>query len=287
MSSRTIFAPVLTCSLLALAGCLGFLHPVPPPTKDEAELCLSVPTPARNRVYVFFLHGADPTDCANLKGLRSHVQDLGFIKTYAGEIYHVSHFAAEISRIHCDEPTSRFILIAQGLACGYLHDLAAKVGEKEITIDLALAINPKDGITSAPPRPRNILRILAIEGGKEARGETKADETILVPEAGHCKTISAPATLKTVAKELAIVAGRVPVVGALVPVYPGPVTPAQPGVLPPPIPLPQTEKLPAPKEQTSGKEWNFLQPDGRAGEFSGRSPASLAGEAPPATLTEE
>src|SRR5438034_10131305 len=88
-------------AVAANAGCLGFLHPVDMPyAKQLTEPCQSVPRCCRDHVYIFMVNGLDPWNYGNLTGVRDYIQELGFNKTYYGQVYHVWWFNAEIRRIH-------------------------------------------------------------------------------------------------------------------------------------------------------------------------------------------
>src|SRR5437763_11677820 len=83
---------LLALTLLGSTGCLSFCHPIDPIAPEQAAPAQALPEACRHHVYVFFIHGLDPLDFANLSGVRDYVQSLGFIKTYYGQLYHLWYF---------------------------------------------------------------------------------------------------------------------------------------------------------------------------------------------------
>src|SRR6516164_2582567 len=73
---RTTRVALAAAALLLLgpAGCMSFLHPVDRPAPEQLACCEQLPTACRQQVYVFFIHGVDPLDYANLSGVRDYVQ---------------------------------------------------------------------------------------------------------------------------------------------------------------------------------------------------------------------
>src|SRR5947209_3560164 len=86
------------CLVFCLAGCVHGLPDVPP--ADHIDPCRTVPKAARNHVYIFVLDGFDPTCHGELFGVRTYLNNLGFIQTYSGQAYHAHSFAAEMKTLH-------------------------------------------------------------------------------------------------------------------------------------------------------------------------------------------
>src|SRR4051794_18338269 len=57
---RRLVGAVALAALAAAPGCLRFLHPVDPPTKEQIAPSAALPNCCRNHVHVFFIHGMDP-----------------------------------------------------------------------------------------------------------------------------------------------------------------------------------------------------------------------------------
>lgn len=195
-------------------GCLGFLHPVEPPAKEHTAACAALPAPCRNHVYVFFIHGLDPLDYANLSGVRDYVQSLGFIKTYYGQLYHTAYFRKEICRIHQEDPEARFVLIGFSFGANMVRDVAQAVRDDDVFIDLLVYLGGNTLDNSPVDRPENcghIVNILAtgcVWNGAQLDGATN----LYYDGVWHFGSPSHLKTLQILADELAAVAGRVPVV---------------------------------------------------------------------------
>ena len=200
--------------LLAQSGCVSCFNPVHPPPPEQTACCAEVPSRARNHVYVFIVHGMDPLDCANLKGLRDYVQSLGFIKTYYGQLYHSSYFTKEICRIHKDDPNARFVLIGFSFGANSVRDLTHAIEPEGIPIDLLVYLGGNTLKNVPEDRPANATRIINILAtGAVWNGDTLDDAVNLnYSDVYHFGSPTHERTLGLLAAELTEVAGRVPVV---------------------------------------------------------------------------
>jgi hypothetical protein len=229
-------------------GCLTCLHPVTPPAKEQVCLCGELPRCCRNHVYVFFVNGLDPLDCANLNGVRDYVQGLGFIKTYYGQLYHKSYFASEIRRLHQEDPDARFVLVGFSFGANQVRDLAHAVRPDGVTIDLLVYLGGNTLENTPEDRPENALRTLnVLASGCVWNGDTlDGAENVHYADVWHFGSPTHPHTLDLLAEELAVVAGRVPV------------------VLPAELPPLEGEQAPTPRPVTvrpegPPDEWDFLK----------------------------
>jgi hypothetical protein len=195
-------------------GCLSCLHPIEPAEKERLACCTSLSSCARNHVYVFFIHGIDPLDIANLSGVRDYVQSLGFIKTYYGQLYHMRFFEKELRRIHGEDPDARFVLIGFSFGANMVRDVAQAVKPDGVFIDLLVYLGGNTLENRPQDRPENaghIVNILAtgyIWNGDHLDGATNLN----YDDVWHFGSPSHLQTLHLLAEELAVVAGRVPVV---------------------------------------------------------------------------
>jgi len=207
---------MLTCvPLFAMTtGCMSYLNPVAPIPEEKKLCCAEVPKGCRNHVYVFFVHGMDPLDCANLRGLRDYVQSLGFIKTYYGQMYHTMYFANEIRRIHLEDPDARFVLTGFSFGANMVRDICHSVAVDDIHIDLLVYLGGNTLHNVPEDRPDNVGQIVNILAtGAIWNGDT-LDGAINVNYADvyHFGSPTHPETLMLLTEELAKVAVRVPLV---------------------------------------------------------------------------
>lgn len=241
---------LLLAGLAGAPGCLSCFHPIEPPCPELLESCRSLPRRGRGHVYIFFVDGIDPTNCANLTGVRDYVQALGFIKTYYGQCFHALWFRSEIRRLHQEDPDARFVLVGFCVGANTVRSLAHSVLADNIFIDLVVYLDGNTLQNVPSNRPENATRVVniladgCIWNGVQIEG---ADNHCL-KDTGHFGTPSHQLTLETLAQELAQVAALVPV--------------AEP---PETAPLPSSETAPTPRpvkprSSDARDEWDFLKP---------------------------
>jgi hypothetical protein len=242
----------VAAGLLSGPGCLCLAHPIAAPPPCVAEPCRLLPKCARDHVYVFFVHGMDPLDCANLEGLRDYVQGLGFVKTYYGQLYHAGYFHKEIRRLHAEDPDARFVLVGFSFGANAVRDLARSMQDEGIRVDLLVYLGGNTLHNTPEDQPAGAGRLInVLAQGSVWNGDTlDRAENIRVPDVWHFGSPSHPATLLALARGLVEVAATVPVV-----------VPAEaPEPETAPMPHPVTEPPPA-----HGPEWDFLKPVARLG----------------------
>jgi hypothetical protein len=204
----------LAAALVAAPGCLSFLHPVDPPKRELAEPCAALPRCCRGHVYFFLVHGADPFDAANLGGLNDWVRSLGFPKTYYGQMYHYLYFEGEIRRIHHEDPDARFVLMGFSLGANMVRNIARDVKDEGVTIDLMVYCGGNSLANDPYNRPENVLQVAHIltQYGSDWMG-TQIDgaDNARVTDVFHFGSPTHLYTREMLARELAVVASRVPV----------------------------------------------------------------------------
>jgi len=252
---------LLAAGLVTGSGCMCYLHPIEPAQRDLIEPCRGVPKCARDHVYIFFVHGMDPLDCANLTGVRDHVQELGFHKTFYGQLYHGPLFEKEIRRIHQEDPDARFVLVGFSFGANVVRSLAQTAKADGVTIDLLVYLGGNTLKNEPHDQPENACRIVNIlASGCIWNGDTmdRADN-IHEPDVWHFGTPTHKATLEKLTQELAEVVAQVPVVERVEPPAPeGEPAPTPRRVVPPPA---------GPRD-----EWDFLKPVSRIKQTAAAAP---------------
>jgi hypothetical protein len=255
---RRLMACLLALGASSLSGCLCYLHPIPAAPLAYTQACHVAPKCARDHVYVFFVHGMDPFDYANMTGVRDYVQQLGFHKTFYGQLYHTAHFEREIRRIHHEDPDAHFVLLGFSFGTNMVRSIAQEVKEDGIHIDLLVYCGANTLHNTERDQPDNAGRILNILAwGFIWNGDTMSKaENINVPDVWHFGSPSHPKTLEWLARELAVVAATVPAVEPLEPA--GPALPGGPS---------DREMAPAPRpvtpETAARDDSDFLKPVSR------------------------
>jgi hypothetical protein len=241
---------LLAGTALVGGGCLKFCHPVPPPPPERAGQCLQFHEDCRNHVHVFLIHGMDPFDFANLEGVRDYVQALGFIKTHYGQLYHTWKFRDEVKQLHADDPDARFVLIGFSFGANMVRNLANAVRDDGVTIDLLVYLGGNTLENVPDDRPDHCLQIVNIlAAGCIWNGATlDGAQNYHFTNVWHFGSPTHPQTLEILARELAVVAARVPQ-------YADPV--------PPPLeeaPRPHPLGTPPALTQEEQRDWGFLEP---------------------------
>jgi hypothetical protein len=221
---------------------MSFLNPVDPPAVEVKESCCHLPKYERDRVYVFFLNGLDPVNYGNLTGIRDYVQDLGFHKTYYGQLYHASYFANEIRTIHKQEPDAQFVLVGFGRGARKIRSLAASVNAEGIPIDLMVYL---DGQLPSGVGIENGTVLGHFQDGQFFT-EPGQEQDLWLFGTPTCRQ-----TVELLGHELARIAAAIPVVETAEPAPP-------PRLYEAPTPRPVQPQDPAQRD-----EWDFLKPEVR------------------------
>ncbi len=233
-------------------GCLSFVHSLDVPPKEQVVLGEKIPAPSRNHVHIFLIHGLDPLDLANLRGLTEYLQQLGYLKTHYGQLYHLWAFKKEMLRLHKEEPQTRFVVIGFSFGANVACELVNAVKEDGIVIDLLVYLG--GWALSNTPRtcPENVAHVVNIlTAGCPWDGNLAGADNLQYDDVWHFGPPTHPQTRKLLARELAVVAARVPYVEKV-----------------PPLPPELEEEIPRPRrlppeqlrQMTSQlpPEWNFL-----------------------------
>jgi pimeloyl-ACP methyl ester carboxylesterase len=231
------------------SGCMPFLHPVGPPSKEHLIQTACITQAARNHVHIFFIHGMDPCDWANLAGVRDYLQALGYIKTHYGQLYHVWEFEDDLRRVHKEDPDARFVLIGFSFGANMVRNLANDANAEHIPIDLLVYLGGntlKDCPEDKPENAFHIVNILAtgcVWNGDYLEGA----DNLNYSEVWHFGSPTYSKTLDVLAEELVKVAARVPVVLT----EPPPWFPGEEAPTPRPV---------VPQKAGPRDEWDFLRP---------------------------
>jgi pimeloyl-ACP methyl ester carboxylesterase len=262
---RLAFGAALAAS--SASGCMPFLHSVDPPVKELITQTNCLPQAARNHVHIFFIHGMDPFDWANLAGVRDYLQELGYTKTHYGQLYHLWQFKEELRKVHHDEPEARFVLIGFSFGANMARNLAQDAAIEQIPIDLLVYLGGNTLKDCPQDKPENALRIVNIlaTGWVWNGDHLEGAENLNYGDVWHFGSPTHPKTLEVLADELLQVTARVPVVLQEAPPWnfgenaptPRPVTPREVG----PRdewdflkPVPSGETAPAPREMKKVEE---------------------------------
>ena len=217
----SVFALAALC-LATGQGCLSFVHSLDLPPKDQIEQGELIPAPCRNHVHIFLIHGMDPLDLANLNGLTEYIQQLGYIKTHYGQLYHLWEFKKEMRRIHEQDPQARFVLIGFSFGANMVRELANAVKENAILIDLLVYLGGNTLENNQETQPDHVLHVVNILAAGCIWNGTTMDraDNIHHTNVWHFGSPTHPKTRALLAREFAVVAARVPYVEKAPPLPP-------------------------------------------------------------------
>ncbi len=258
-------------------GCLSFVHSLDVPPREQLLQGEMVPAPCRNRVHVFLIHGMDPLDLANLNGLTEYIQALGYIKTHYGQLYHLWEFKNELRRVHKEDPEARFVLIGFSFGANMVRQLANAVKDEGIVIDLLVYLGGNTLENTPPNQPDHVVHIVNILAAGCIWNGAQMDraDNLHFTNVWHFGSPTHPGTRKVLARELAVVARRVPVEKVLPP---------------PPPPSPGLEEAPRPRPCGRSRHGRCprWRPNGTSSARAGlirnrrdRRPSNRAGALPP------
>jgi hypothetical protein len=216
---------LLALTLAAAPGCSTLYHDVGHPSPEQLAPSACLPPSCRNHVHVFFVHGLDPLDWANLEGVRDYVQSLGYVKTHFGQLYHTASFEKDLRRIHEEDPEARFVMVGFSFGANMVRNLARAAKEQGIPIDLLVYLGGNTLKNGPEDHPDNVVKLVNILAtGWIWNGDTFDDaENVTYSDRWHFGSPSHPYTLDVLGRELAVVAGRIPFVDpGLAPIEEGP-----------------------------------------------------------------
>lgn len=149
-----------------------------------------LPTPCRNRVHVFMVHGLTPSTDCGLNALRIKLGENGFPMVGIGELCHYWWVKDEIECIRHNDPDARLVLLGYDYGAPVAVSLARSLKEKNVPVDAVVLLDPK----GCGPDPSGVYTLLIANGGSTACAPHSA--RVVVPGATH---FGLPAHATTVA----------------------------------------------------------------------------------------
>ena len=235
--------------LLFLPGCLSCFHPIDRPPPEQIDQCRAVPHECRSNVTIFLFNGADPLEYGNLSGVRDYLNQIGFAKTYYGQIYHAEWCFEEMKRIRAANPEARFVVIGFDFGAETAKILVQKAALGGIATDLLCYLEPKGIGMETGVAHSKLSRILTIQASRLFGVPTApvGSETVQLTSTTRYGVPTHPATLARLTEELSRISLQIPITTLLA------------GPLPP---LVEAAPQPRPVEAlkiTELDEWDFLK----------------------------
>jgi hypothetical protein len=203
MTGKRWAVAAVVATLLAGSGCVCCHHQACKVARDVAPDC-PLPAADRQRVYLFMVNGLTPNTPIGLDGLRDQVNRQGFAKVACGELFHVPWMAAEIRRIHDEDPAARFVLLGYDVGGPAAARLAADARARGVPVDAVVLIDPIGNVdpTGGPQR----VVLLSSSDPPPAVTHT---ESVTLPGVGHFKLPTHPKSVAAVTQTLTDAAGRI------------------------------------------------------------------------------
>lgn len=205
---RLLLVGGLLGSVVAAGGCLRCRHTAYGECLKPVEQVAAI-APARAKVYVFLMNGADWFDVGGLKELEGEIVRAGFPKVYYAQRFDKAWYYKEIHRLRRDDPDNRFVLVGIGTAADQLQELAACVTKDEIPLDAVVFLDPvcaKGDLATDTPYPTKVVRSHHWLGSPRL----VAAETMSVPRVGHLHLPDHPVAVAAVVEILTDSALKVP-----------------------------------------------------------------------------
>lgn len=127
--------------LPALSGCLSCMHPAKVTSDDPCESCQTMPDDCHDHVHIFLVHGVNPHDCANLKGVRDHLTGLGYKNVYLGPWWNACAFKDKIAEIDRCDPEARFAVIGSCEGACVAQKLCERSTEETVPVHMLIFLD--------------------------------------------------------------------------------------------------------------------------------------------------
>jgi hypothetical protein len=236
LAKRAVIAGVMGASVLLSAGCNSCPHKAYAQSLRPVEE-VSVIAPARARVNVFLMNGADLLEVGGLSELKDGIVAGGFPKVYYAQRFDREWYRRELHRLHREDPDNRFVLIGYGTAADQLRQLAVQVAGEQIPLDRVIFLDPAGENADLTNCPFPSLVIRSHHWRLSPR--LQPTESMTIHRTRHPNVPDSPATVQQVLEILIDSACRVPLnippiecVPEIDPKRPRP-RPDQPKVMPP------------------------------------------------------
>lgn len=210
--ARTI--AVLLLMIFSLPGCslMSLEDPEIPKLPISSDSGVEVVTTQKapvssnqSHVYIFFIHGLDPCDHANLRGVEQTCRDLGYTNTTYLTLQQGSEAVSHVICTKAKDPQARIVIYGYSAGADVARRVANKLHDREgIDVDLLFYVSGIILIDTKSARPEYVGKIIHIlDGGKIIPGmKLSGADNYRFTDIWHFDTPMDPRTLAILEEEL-------------------------------------------------------------------------------------
>lgn len=169
----------------------------------------------QSQVHVFIIHGLDPFDVANLRGVREYCHQRGYLQTTYAQFYHGPQVVERIRLVKANDPNAK--ILAFGFSAGTLttrHVVNTLHSKHGIDVDVVLYTSGITMLDREYNRPGFVGKVIHVRDRSlvTAGVELSAAENYKYNDAWHFGTPAHQNTLDLLGRELDRLARETPIV---------------------------------------------------------------------------
>lgn len=175
------------------------------PVAEDTPVKSSSACSNSSHVYVYFIHGLDPCDYANLRGVEQYCQDLGFTNTVYVTLHQGSDVVSHVRCTKANDPQARIVIYGYSAGAAVAKRAVNKLHDYDgIDVDLLIYVSGIVLIDTQSTRPEYVGKIIHIlDGGKVIPGmQLTGAENYRFTDVWHFGTPMHPRTLAILKTEL-------------------------------------------------------------------------------------
>lgn len=168
--------------------------------KKEEATC-----PQTAHVYIYFIHGLDPCDAANLRGVEQTCHDWGFTNTVYVTMTQSDEVISHVVCTKARDPQARIVIYGYSAGADIARRVTNKLHDRDgIDVDLLFYVSGIILIDTKSARPEYVGKIIHIlDGGKVIPGmKLSGAENYRFSDIWHFATPMDPRTLAILEHEL-------------------------------------------------------------------------------------
>ncbi|MFT3883772.1 MAG: hypothetical protein QM703_29595 [Gemmatales bacterium] len=194
------------CSLMSLED--PEIPKLPISTESVAQEVVAKKEPVtsnQSHVYIYFIHGLDPCDYANLRGVEQICHDLGYCNTVYTTMTQSDEVISHVECTKARDPQARIVIYGYSAGADIARRVTNKLHDRDcIDVDLLFYVSGIILIDTKSARPEYVGKIVHIlDGGKVIPGmKLSGADNYRFSDVWHFGTPMHPRTLAILEEEL-------------------------------------------------------------------------------------